>query len=170
MTRNFYKLFFLIVSILCFSSAFNQTANITAGCAPVNITFTAPSSTSTYFWDFKDGASSTQQNPTNTFTKAGTYKVEFKTSASGAVVGTVEINVYDKPVPTLSSTSALQGCTPLQINLQANITLPAGVTVSNYNWAMGEGTGQSGKNINNFTYANPGIYDLSLSIVTNYET
>jgi uncharacterized repeat protein (TIGR01451 family) len=57
-------------------------ASPSEGPAPLAVQFTPvitqPSGSSnnfTYFWDFKDGATSTSKNPTHTFLKKGTYNV-----------------------------------------------------------------------------------------------
>lgn len=165
--KNIQKsIFFLSLFILCLS-ANSQTSDVNAGCAPLSVTFAAPSSSSSYFWDFKDGATANIQAPTNTFTTPGQYIVEFKGSASGPVIGTITITVYEKPVPTIITSSALSGCIPLMVNLQMTATLPPGITITGYNWAMGNGTGFTTQNVN-YTYAVPGVYDVTCQISTNY--
>lgn len=48
-----------------------------------------------YSWDFKDGSTSTEQNPTHTFTKPGSYLVQVRAAAGGlqSEVGEIEITV-----------------------------------------------------------------------------
>jgi hypothetical protein len=50
----------------------------TTGICPIEVTFTDTSSKLpiSWLWDFKDGATSDQQNPTHTFTTHGQYAVE----------------------------------------------------------------------------------------------
>ncbi len=52
----------------------------------------------TYSWDFSDGSISSEQNPTHTFTKDGTYVVQVRALAGGSMseVGEVEITVNAK--------------------------------------------------------------------------
>ncbi|MEM1340038.1 MAG: PKD domain-containing protein [Bacteroidota bacterium] len=57
------------------------TANVQTGVAPLTVDFTGSNSTDdlgveTYFWDFKDGTTSTDPDPSHTFNSAGTYIVE----------------------------------------------------------------------------------------------
>jgi PKD repeat protein len=57
----------------------DASATPTSGTAPLTVTFTATATatgctgTPTFNWNFGDGANSTQQNPSHTYTTAGTY-------------------------------------------------------------------------------------------------
>ena len=55
----------------------NFTSNITNGSAPLNVQFndTSTGNSTSWNWIFGDGNTSTQQNPTNTYTQPGTYNV-----------------------------------------------------------------------------------------------
>ncbi|MGJ8661774.1 MAG: PKD domain-containing protein, partial [Bacteroidota bacterium] len=136
------------------------------GCVPLTVNFTAPTGSSTFYWDFDDGASANIQNPSNTFINPGTYVVEFKNSPGGAVVGSITINVYPKPVPTITAVGATKGCQPLPVNFAANVTLPSGITATSYTWTYGEGSSGVGQNVN-FTYNTSGVFNVSIGIVTN---
>lgn len=145
---------------------FSQTANITSGCVPLQVNFTAPGGSSTFFWDFGDGASSNLQNPSNTFASAGTFEVSFRETADGPVIGTITITVSEKPVPQLVSNGLTKGCAPLDVDLSANVSLPPGVTVDQYSWTFGEGSGATGENVN-FTYTNTGVYTITIGITAS---
>jgi gliding motility-associated-like protein len=162
-TINFAAVLF---SMFISFSLYSQTSNITQGCMPLQVNFTAPAGATTYYWDFDDGASANIQNPSNTFTAAGTYVVEFKNSSGGPVVGTITINVYPKPVPTITAVGATTGCQPLPVNFMANVTLPSGITASSYIWTYGEGSSGSGQNVN-FVYNTSGVFNVSIGIQTN---
>ncbi|AKB36579.1 cell surface protein [Methanosarcina siciliae C2J] len=53
------------------------TADVTGGTVPLNVNFTDQSagSPTSWNWDFGDGANSTEQNPSHTYTSAGNYTV-----------------------------------------------------------------------------------------------
>jgi PKD repeat protein len=53
------------------------TADLNSGLAPLTVNFTDQSTgdITSWSWDFGDGASSTEQNPSHTYTDAGTYTV-----------------------------------------------------------------------------------------------
>lgn len=159
-------LLFLAVLLLNFLSS-AQSANITSGCAPMTVNFSAPGAATSWYWDFMDGASSNLQNPSNTFTTSGIYVVEFRQSVSGPVVGTVTITVLPKPTPIITSNTPLQGCAPLTVTLEGSANTPAGVTINGYQWAFGQGSGAIGQNTT-FTYNSPGVYDITLGLVTNF--
>jgi len=62
----------------------NFTANITSGNAPLNVKFTDTSTgtPTNWTWDFGDGKTSTEQNPTHTYKAEGNYTVKLTVSNS----------------------------------------------------------------------------------------
>lgn len=159
----------LLITILFFNSlqsVFGQTANITEGCVPLTVGFTAPAGSSTYFWDFQDGASSNLQNPSNTFANPGTYNVELRETVGGPVIGTVSIQVFAKPVPTISTVDPIKGCNPLTINFEGDVNLPGGITANQFLWTFGDGSSASGQDVT-YTYTNDGSFSVTLGVVTN---
>jgi gliding motility-associated-like protein len=59
-------------------------SDVTTGAAPLNVNFNSTgSSAATYSWSFGDNNSSTQPNPSNTYTAPGTYTVVL-TASNGA--------------------------------------------------------------------------------------
>lgn len=66
------------------------TANVTSGGRPLTVNFTNKSSgSSTYLWDFGDGTTSTQVNPTKVYSTVGTFTVSLKaTNGAGEVTET----------------------------------------------------------------------------------
>jgi len=61
------------------------TASPTSGEAPLTVNFTDSSTgyVTAWSWSFGDGGTSTQQNPSHTYTKAGTYTVSLTASGGG---------------------------------------------------------------------------------------
>jgi PKD repeat protein len=61
------------------------TASPTSGRVPLAVTFTDQSSgdINAWAWDFGDGATSTEQNPTHTYRRPGTYTVSLTVSGPG---------------------------------------------------------------------------------------
>lgn len=164
--RNLKLLLLSVTSLFFFLDVFGQSASITQGCFPLTVQFTAPSGTSTYFWDFQDGSTSNLQNPSNTFTAAGTYVVEFSASSGGPVIGTVTINVYPKPTPTFT-VDETNGCVnQTQFNFTNTTQVNQGITVTSYSWVFGDGGQASGANPTHvFTAA--GNHYVSLQVNTN---
>lgn len=126
----------------------------TSGCAPftVNFKYTGQDATS-LFWDFDDnGSTSTQTNPTHTFTEAGDYTIMQIATAPNTCnqkdTFYIDITVFDG-----SSTS-----TELIICNQTDPTyLDATTTNATYHWQNGS-TGAT------FTATAPGIYWVDITI------
>lgn len=155
----------LVALVLAVVFANAQTANVTEGCAPMAVNFTAPGGTITWLWDFKDGATSNLQNPSNTFLNPGTYVVEFRETASGPV-STITIKVYAKPELVVTSLSETTGCVPFDVSVAVGTTLPGGVTLSGYNWDFADGTSIPGTPASH-TYITPGVYNISVKLTTS---
>lgn len=115
-----------------------------AGCAPVAVDFLNTSSGAvSYEWDFGDGNTSTDSDPSNIYVNntgfIETYDVTLvATSALGCTDTTMQqITVYPMADFTFTSSPDI-GCSPLQVTLPA---LPGAV---DYQWAFGDGTFGSG--------------------------
>jgi PKD repeat protein len=85
------------------------TANATSGQSPLTVNFTdtstAPSSSITgRAWDFGDGSTSTQQNPSHTYTSPGVYTVSLVVTNAQGLTHEYEqtITVYHATTITLS--------------------------------------------------------------------
>ncbi len=161
MKRAFPLIVGLLVSVI---SVFAQTANVTKGCFPLDVKFTAASGMSTYFWDFKDGTTSQLANPSKTFTKEGKFVVSLHASAGSAAVGTVAIDVYKQPVPKFT-TDTTKGCAPLQVKFTDNTDVPQGYTITGYKWVFTGGGSAEGSPAK-YSFGK-GDYDVSLQLVTS---
>jgi PKD repeat protein len=76
------------------------TASATSGTAPLAVSFTDTStgSPTSWFWSFGDGGTSTAQNPSHTFTTAGTYTVTLTASTVGGSTSASRTVVVTAPV------------------------------------------------------------------------
>jgi len=163
-----YRFFQFLLLIACLGISLNlngQTASEVAGCAPLSVSFTAPDDATSFFWDFKDGASSQDANPTNTYVNPGTYEVAFSNAQGGAVVGTVTINVYATPTLTIAQDPEI-GCAPANIVLTNTTIIPDGIDLISTNWTFPDGTGASGISTDK-DYAIPGQFSVNMSITTS---
>lgn len=101
----------------------NFTSNVTSGNFPLTVNFTDTSENvpTSWLWDFKnDGsATSTQQNPSYTYTASGTYTVKL-TATNTAGSNTVTKTDYI----TVTITAGSQTITTLDLS---TFTVPAGV-------------------------------------------
>jgi gliding motility-associated-like protein len=162
---KFYKLFSILIGLIFFQNSYSQTADVTEGCFPFTVNFTAPAGSPTYFWDFKDGSTSTLATPSNTFITAGSYIVEFSETAGGTILGTITIDVYAKPIPQFTS-DITRGCVPLSVNFTDATTLNSGISITGYSWVFGDGGTATGSN-SSHTFTTEGNYFVSLELNTN---
>ena len=80
------------------------TANPTSGAAPLTVAFTDASTanTTSWAWDFGDGGTSNQQNPTHTFNGVGSFLVRL--TASNAQGGNSTTTTITTTAPTSNGT------------------------------------------------------------------
>ena len=163
--KTWYTLFLLL---FCSSFLIGQTASIDRGCAPLLVDFTAPSGSSTFFWDFKDGATSDLQNPSHNFVTPGDYVVEFRETSGGPVIGTVTINVYDIPSLEDLVVDPAVGCAPADVSFEALIDKDDDIQITQYTWVFGDGGNDiTSTNTTNHTYNFVGSYTVSLGLTTD---
>jgi VCBS repeat-containing protein len=78
----------------------NASANVTSGLTPLDVAFTGSGSGDsplTYFWTFGDGANSSSQNPTHTYSSSGVFNATLTVSDfdGDSAQSTVTITVND---------------------------------------------------------------------------
>ncbi|HKR04289.1 MAG TPA: PKD domain-containing protein, partial [Bacteroidia bacterium] len=85
------------------------SANVTEGCAPLNVSFTSLSSgtqAATYFWDFGNGYTSALEDPFMVFVTPGIYTVSVTVTnygiCSDVETKTAYISVYDGSPPAVA--------------------------------------------------------------------
>ncbi|PCI98845.1 MAG: hypothetical protein COB15_05270 [Flavobacteriales bacterium] len=105
----------------------------------------------TWGWDFGDGNSSTQQNPTHIYTITGPVNVVLNVStAFCSASDTIIVTIETAPTANFNpSTNA--GCSPLGVNF----TNTSSANAVNFSWDFGDGTTSNATNpthtyINNF--------------------
>ncbi len=79
------------------------SASTTSGTAPLSVSFTDTStgSPTSWAWDFGNGATSTSQNPSASYTAAGTYTVQLTaTNATGSSTASKTVTVTSGGGPT----------------------------------------------------------------------
>jgi len=155
----------LLFLLLAAQISFSQTSDVTQGCVPLTVSFSAPVGGATHFWVFGDGATANQANPTNTFTSAGTYIVEYSASSGGPIIGTITINIYEQPVPEFTA-NPTTGCAPLNVSFADVTTVGSGVNITGYTWVFGDGSIASGSSPSHW-FTTPGSFYVSLEIQTN---
>jgi PKD repeat protein len=145
------------------------TASPLAGGWPLAVAFTDQSSNgpTVWQWDFGDGNTSPEQNPTNTYLIPGTNSVTLtvaNANGSATLTETNYIIVYPVPASDFTATP-LAGSVPLTVEFTD--TSLYGPT--SWSWDFGDGRTSSLCNPTN-TYPGPGVYPVTLTAGNTYGT
>ena len=142
-----------------------QTADIQKGCIPLKVQFQGGSQNN--FWEFGDGASSTDATPSHIYTNPGNYQAMLYTDASKSdLIGVVDIFVYQDVKVNITSDLNFS-CTDIPVAFQSQITLSNEVTVTDYLWTFGDGATATDV-APSYQYSDLGVYDVSLEVKTDF--
>ncbi len=122
-------------------------------------------SISSWSWDFDDGNTSNQQNPTNSYSTLGVYSVDLTvTTADGCSnTSTQNVGMYPLPVADFTFTDA---CLNTNFVLTDQSTISSGA-VTGWNWDFGDGSTSTSQNGSN-TYGTDGTYNVTLTAVSDH--
>ncbi len=124
-----------------------------------------PSDTLSYAWDFGDGDTSDEQDPTHSYAADGIYDVTVTVSdEDGGETSETHTVVIGTSDPTIDSSSFPSGDEGSDLAFSASATDPAGGTLT-YSWDFGDGTTGSGASVTH-AYADDGDYDATLTVTT----
>ncbi|MEL6191098.1 MAG: PKD domain-containing protein [Bacteroidota bacterium] len=148
------------------------TVNTNAVCPGLEVEFTditVPDTTLVgWLWDFGDGATSTLQNPTHTYTASGNYNVSLTVTnllnCSASITKANSVTIWSPPTADFTP-SAPTGCSPLTVNFVNTSTGNSGIVVA-YEWNFGDGTSSILSNPSH-TYPTPGTYQVQLIATDN---
>lgn len=147
------------------------SASQNVGCFPVTVQFTdesvpGDSPINSWSWDFGDGGVSTAQNPSHTYTSAGTFNVTLLlTDANGCA--------SNRTFPTFINTNSSPPVAGFSSNIQTACVPPVNITFTglafggtgalDYSWDFGDG-GTSTLTSPSYSYAAEGVYNVSLTV------
>ena len=147
------------------------TATPTTGVAPLAVQFTDKStSADQWLWNFGDNQVSGVQNPSHTYTTAGTYTVQLQAINSTSS----KFNVKSMTVTVTAPPQTLQAA--FTVNAQT-VEIGQAVTSTDastgnptaWSWDFGDGFGAASQNINHI-YSAVGSYTLSLTVTNGSQT
>lgn len=139
------------------SANFSST-DLTA-CAPSVVNFTDLCvDADMYLWDFGDGTTSTNSNPSHIYNTPGNYTVSLIAQSNLGCSDTIVRQEYIQvrgPVTNFSA-SALTGCSPFTVNFTDLST-----NASSWNWNFGDGNSVTTEN-SSHVFPDSGTYTISL--------
>ena len=129
-----------------------------AGCVPLTVDFRIKEEyCNTYQWEFEDGATSTEAEPSHTFTEPGIYNVKLTAEGDGGSHYDYEIiTVYELPTPDFVATPTF-----VMLPNQAVQFFNSSLNGNTYIWDFGDGTYTTDLNPVHY-YTQEGIYDVKL--------
>ncbi len=150
------------------STAIEVLDNPTAGFGAILqnniVTFNNQSEGATsYLWDFGDGNTSAEESPMHSYLEDGTYTIELTVENScGAVSTNQTVNITGSNAPqAVFTTDVVSGCAPLEI--QFTDMSPGNPDAWLWIFDGGEPSLSNDQNPS-VTYAQPGIYQVTLSV------
>lgn len=143
-----------------------------SGCAPLCVNFTdastvaAPSTITSWSWDFGDNTTSNAQNPNHCYGAAGFYTVALNVTSNNGCSQTVALNNYIEVygMPFASFTASPQPTTILTPTIDFT---DQSVNAATWQWNFGDVLNSSSTLQNpSFTYADPICYQVSLEVAS----
>jgi PKD repeat protein len=163
--------------VAAFTSNSPQCICVPQSCQPIQFTsqVTGGSGTYTYNWDFGDGSTSTQQNPTKQYSAPGVYQVtitvsdgQCSDSHSGQVI------IYPAPIAsftTLPTIPAICLGSDLKFIDTSTPGTAAGITpasIVKWEWNFGDGSAHSLDQNPVHRYQSAGNYQVTLKVTDSH--
>ena len=145
------------------------SADVTSGDAPLAVAFTGNTSSDadgsivSYSWDFGDGSSSTEANPSHTYAPGVWTATLTVTDDEGATsTATVTVDVNDPPTASVTS-NVTSGTGPLTVNFSGDANDNDGTF--SFSWDFGDGTAAVTDDLApSHTFVDPGTYEVTLTV------
>jgi gliding motility-associated-like protein len=136
------------------ATVFTNSSSITSG------------SIANWNWAFGDGNTSNVQNPSNTYTAAGTYNVDLVIVSNKGCIDSVKQPVIVNPNPVVNfKANDTVGCVPLCVTFTDMSNIASG-TITAWNWDFGDGTANSTKQNPTHCYTKVGTFSVTLMVTS----
>ncbi|WP_297337902.1 PKD domain-containing protein, partial [Algoriphagus sp.] len=149
-----------VISNYELSADFNSVGSF--GCGPLEVDFEDLSTgAESWNWDFGDGNTSDEQNPTHRYEKPGVYSVTLTTGGGGCTESITKTNLITVIGPDVDFTQDVtEGCGPLSVSFTNNTSLAS--PIISYLWEFGDGATSTLPNPTH-EYTNAGTYTVKLT-------
>jgi PKD repeat protein len=136
-------------------------ATPTRGGSPLTVQFTdlSEGDPTSWAWDFGDGATSTEQNPTHVYTAVGTHTASLTVTNAAGDVSTKSVDITVEPLVADFVATPTSGPAPLQTTFTDNST----GNPTSWAWDFGDGSTSTDQSPSH-TYTEPGVYTVSLTV------
>lgn len=151
------------------------TATPTSGAAPLTVQFTdgsadGSSPVDAWTWDFGDGETSTEENPSHVYDTAGTYNVTLTVTSNDGSDEEFRSNLITVAsgsgmAPTAAfSADPVSGDAPLTVQF-TDESAPGTSPITTWTWDFGDGSTSEGADPSHI-YSTAGTYAVSLTVTT----
>jgi PKD repeat protein len=131
---------------------------------PVQFTNSSQGQIDTYIWDFGDGNTSTDANPTHTFATTGQFTVALTvTNAAGTDTESATIDVQ---APLQAPVASFSVPSPVTVDTEVQFSSTLQGQVDSYVWDFGDGGTSTDANPIH-TYTSTGQFTVSLTVTNN---
>jgi PKD repeat protein len=133
------------------------------------VSFTDTSSAGSYpiaswSWNFGDGATSSQQNPTHAYSDNGAYTVRLTVVDSGGQSASASLQVTVQNVPPTAEAGPGRSCNVGEtLSFSASFTDPGSADTHTFSWNFGDGSTATGHDVSH-AYTAAGEYTLTLTV------
>lgn len=141
--------------------SFTQTDQCANSAMNFNNTSTISSGTiASYGWDFGDGNTSTQQNPSHTYTSPGSYTVRLIAVSDSGCVDSVKqtVNVFALPVADFSADTVCL----TQATCFKDLSTVQNSNINGWQWVFGDGSPIDSTSNPCHTYSTSGTFNVTL--------
>ena len=147
-------------------------SDVTSGSTPATVNFTSSASDPggsivSTSWDFGDGNTATDANPSHTYLAAGTYDATVTVTDNLGVQASdsVQVTITGNAAPVAVATSdVVGGKTPVTVSFDGSTSSDADDGIASWDWDFGDGNTATGATPAAHTYTTAGTYTAELTV------